>query len=407
MAFSPNAITAAFKNLNVKYGIGSLNEQSYCYSSRGINEGYRIDALQRIASVSKLITTYFASETLDIHKKYKTKIYLGKDSMHIEGGNDPYFDADKLLLLFEALNKRGYKAFKNVTFNKAFLFYNVSDRQVQVTPEITRLRLSTYLSSKNLTLLTYKWRESQLSAIRDDIRLSPKVPRIISTVVRYSEQNPLIDENLVVYFHESKPLHSIVKSMNIESNNYIAQNVFNEASSIKHFNDVMNDIGINPASFKIFSGSGLPVMTNPGRLDNMSTCSTVLKIISLLPESLQKHNLRMSDVLAVSGKDNGTLAGRFSSFPDARNVVIAKTGTLRNTSSLAGVVMSEEIVPFVILNHTYDIENARKVQDMLVNRIISDVGGPNPISYERLPVFPWDNSNFLTEDLVKSVVDSQ
>ena len=73
--------------------------------------------------------------------------------MHIEGGGDPYFDAEKLLLLFESLNKLGYKVFKKVTFDKNFIFYKIDDRQVDVTIEKTRTRLSEYLGVNNLKIL--------------------------------------------------------------------------------------------------------------------------------------------------------------------------------------------------------------------------------------------------------------
>jgi D-alanyl-D-alanine carboxypeptidase/D-alanyl-D-alanine-endopeptidase (penicillin-binding protein 4) len=172
--------------------------------------------------VTKLLTTYFASETLDLSKTYKTKIYLTKDSMHIEGGGDPYFDAEKLLLLFDALNKLGYKVFKKVTFDKNLIFYKIDDRQVDVTIEKTRTRLSEYLGVNNLKILNYKWKEFQILALREGVRLSYKVPRILSTNVQYEAENPLLNESYSMYVHESKPLYKILKLMNLESNNLIA-----------------------------------------------------------------------------------------------------------------------------------------------------------------------------------------
>ncbi len=390
LALSPNAITSSFKSLNSRYAIGPLNQQSFCYIQDESVEGYRTSSLQKIASVTKLLTTYFASETLDLNKIYKTKIYLAKDSIHIEGGGDPYFDAEKLLLLFESLNKLGYKVFKKVTFDKNFIFYKIDDRQVDVTIEKTRARLSEYLGVNNLKILNYKWKEFQILAFREGLRLSYKVPRILSTNVQYEAENPLLNESYSMYVHESKPLYKVLKLMNLESNNLIAQNVFSEASLIKSFTDIMLDKGIEEESFKIYSGSGLPVMTNPGRLDNLATCQMILKVISLLPESLRRHDLELSDVMAVVGKDSGTLAGRFSFTPEASRAVLAKTGTLRDTSTLAGVILAGDLVPFVILNHTTLTDNARKLQDIMVSKIIQDYDGTSPIDYSKSNISIWD-----------------
>jgi D-alanyl-D-alanine carboxypeptidase/D-alanyl-D-alanine-endopeptidase (penicillin-binding protein 4) len=390
LALSPNAITSSFKSLNSRYAIGPLNQQSFCYIQNESVEGYRTSSLQKIASVTKLLTTYFSSETMDLNKTYKTKIYLTKESMHIVGGGDPYFDAEKLLLLFDALNKLGYKVFKKVTFDKNFIFYKIDDRQVDPTIEKTRERLSEYLGVNNLKILNYKWKEFQILALREGVRLSYKVPRILSTNVQYEAENPLLNESYSMYVHESKPLFNVLKLMNLESNNLIAQNVFSEASLIKSFTDIMLDKGIEEESFKIYSGSGLPVMTNPGRLDNLATCQMILKVISLLPESLRRHDLELSDVLAVAGKDSGTLAGRFSFTPEASRAVLAKTGTLRDTSTLAGVILAGDLVPFVILNHTTLTDNARKLQDIMVSKIIQDYDGTSPIDYSKSNISIWD-----------------
>jgi len=403
LADSPLAITSSFKSLNSRYALGPINQQSFCYSTNGVIEGYRTNSLQKIASVTKLLTTFFSSETLDLSKTYKTKIYIYKDKLHIEGGGDPYFDSDKLLLLFEALNRLGYRTFKHVTFDKDFLFYKIDDRHVDITTDKVRSRLAEYLNINNLKLLNYIWKENQIVALKEGIRLSYKIPRIVSSSVNYSQINPLINEPHSLYIHESKPLYMLLKTMNLESNNLIAQNVFSEASVAKNFKDLMTEKGIDEESFKIYSGSGLPVMTNPGRLDNLATCNMILKVISLLPESLRRHNLELSDVIAVAGKDNGTIAGRFSFVSQAKGAVLAKTGTLRDTSTLAGLILSQDVVPFVILNQTLNTDNARKLQDIMVSKIIYDLGETLPLNYTKVSGSPWSHTNFLVEQTQNSV----
>jgi len=92
-----------FKDLSEQYGISPLNQQSFCYQIEDKIVGHRQNQLQRIASLSKIFTTYLASENLDLRRQFRTKFYLTKSTLHIIGGEDPYFEEEKLLLLFKAL----------------------------------------------------------------------------------------------------------------------------------------------------------------------------------------------------------------------------------------------------------------------------------------------------------------
>ena len=90
----------------------------------------------------------------------------------------------------------------------------------------------------------------------------------------------------------------------------------------------------------------------------------VIKIIALLSESVKKHNLSLSDIVAVNGgEDFGSFRDRFKDYPETHEAVISKTGTLMHSSTLAGVLLINGQVPFAILNHTTNTSNAKKFQD--------------------------------------------
>lgn len=392
-----SALTREFKTLVTQAQLGTVMEQTYCYSKDGVIEGYQPHKIQRIASVSKLLSTLFASETMDLNQTFLTKIYIGKDSLHIEGGKDPYFEEEKLLMLFQALNDLGYTRFKRVTLSSDFLFYDLTMIEYKkVTPEQTRSRLAFYLDFKNIAAVRAKWQSVRQFAYDEGVELEYKAPILSSREVMISDVNPLLNENPVIYEHRSKPLHSLLKTMNVQSKNYIADNVYEAASTIKSFSTLMAENNIDLTSFRIYTGSGLPVIMNQVRKDNLASCSMILKIMVLLSKSLKKHLLQMSDVVAINGgKDHGSLRNRFMNYPKIHESVLSKTGTLRNTSALAGVLMNGMETPFAILNHTTNTSSARIFQDRFVSRMFDYLGLAVPLDYTEMSIFPWDGSDFL------------
>ncbi len=391
------ALTQEFKTLVTQSKLGAVKKQAYCYSKDGITNGYQPDKIQRIASVTKLFSTLLASETMNLNGSFLTKIYIGKDSLHIEGGKDPYFEEDKLLLLFQALNNLGHTSFKRVTFSRDFLFYDVAMGEYQkITPEKTRSRLAFYLNPKNIASLRATWQSIRKFALEEGIELEVKSPLLSAAQVILSDVNPLLNENPTVYNHRSKPFHALLKTMNVQSKNYVAENVYEAGSARKSFSALMTENGIDLSSFKLYNGSGLPIITKNIRKDNLASCHMILKVVALLTKSLKRHNLLMSDVVAVNGgKDLGSFRTRFENYPETHDSVLSKTGTLKHTSSLAGVLMIDEETPFAILNHTSNSEGARKFQDRFVSKMFDYLGTATPLDYTKISIFPWDGSEFL------------
>ena len=394
------ALISDFKTMLPKSGITPVAEQTFCYNQSGTVEGYQVDKLQRIASVTKLLSTYAASETLDLNKHFETKLYISGDKLHIEGSRDPYFEEEKLLLLMRALNELGHTTFKSITFDKNFIFTDVSLSSHQdITPIHTRSRLLAYFNKNNSKLLREKWLIAYEFAKEENVDLDKSnIPQVTALAVTLSETNPLLELAPAVYVHKSKALHSILKSMNVMSKNIVAQNIYLESALVKKFEILMTEVGIDKKTYQIHNGSGLPVKTPNTRKDNLASCRTVIKVIGLLGESLKKHNLVLSDVVAVNGgQDLGSFRERFLNYPETHEAVLSKTGTLMHSSTLAGVLLIGDQVPFAILNHTTKVANAKKFQDSFISRLFHHLGEPTPMDYSKISIFPWDGTSVFLE----------
>lgn len=392
-----DALTSDFRNYVIQSKLGSIKEQSYCYQKDNLIHGYQPSKLQRIASVTKLFSTLLISETTDLHKTYETRFHIGKDAIHIEGGKDPYFEEDKLLILFHSLNTLGITKLKQVSFNRNFLFNDLALGSYEhITPEKSRTRLEAYLNPKNVSFRKSRWASVRKFAAEEGIMLPEEVPSVTASSLLISEVNPLKNENTQLFVHTSRPLHYLLKAMNVQSKNYVAENIYREGTSTKTLKSLFKELGIPDNSYRIYNGSGLPMIGNDSRLDNLATCETVLKAISLLSKSLTKHNLKMSDVVAVNGgKDLGSFRNRFEEFPETHEAVVSKTGTLKHTSSLAGVLFVGSEMPFAILNHSTSSGASRLFQDRFVARMFDYLGSPAPLIYDKISIFPWDGTDFL------------
>jgi D-alanyl-D-alanine carboxypeptidase/D-alanyl-D-alanine-endopeptidase (penicillin-binding protein 4) len=395
--FINHACSADFEGTLKEYKVSPLYEQSYCYQSGNTITGFQFDRSQRIASLTKIFTTLYASETQNLHRTFKTTVTVDGKRLHISGSNDPYFEEDNMLLLMQALNEKGYKNFDSVTFDKSFWFYDLGlSTFLRITPAETRSRLAFFFNLRNQSFLQNLWSDVLTFAEEEGVvirNLTP--PRISAKKVSVVEKNPITGG--VTFVHISKPLHSILKSMNVMSKNHVAQNVYLESEkkvSVKDFIAAQNLKQID-----IRNGSGLPIEGGGSRFDNSASCRTVLKLLTLLEQSLKKHKLGLLDVMAINGgEDLGSFRNRFKKQPETHQAVMAKTGTIKNASSLAGFLSSDELHPFAILNHTSLVANAREFQDEFVARLFGDIGTPKPLVYTKLSTFPWDGEEFLKEE---------
>ncbi len=363
-----------------------LADQSYCYADeRGDVQGKNIDQRVRLASVSKLVTSLWAIDLLGAHFQFQTKLFIKGSHLHLQGSLDPFFDEQKLFFLLSQLNDLGFSSFDLITFDKKIQINPDAQIPSNEYPLITRES-----NAQNIKLFfnTASWSDV-LKLNYAQMEKFEKPGRIRKSVffetkeVRFLEQNPFDnDPSAKVLTYRSPQLHRYLKEMNIQSNNYVAQTLFLKLGGSVLFEKYMNEkYGLNSQQLRFFTGNGLPLIANKVRFDNFGTCRVIIKLEEELHESAQNQGLELKDLMAVPGSDGGTFSTRHypSSF---KNSFVAKTGSLFNTSSIAGAMSSQSRLSyFGIFNQTEDIDGAHKIQDEMIQTLMNELGGPLPFEY--------------------------
>lgn len=361
----------------------SNNLQSYCYTnSENKIKGHRINQRVRPASVTKLYVSLWALEKMGPNYTYKTQIITDGINLHIIGAHDSFFVAENIFLLISQLNKMGISSINKLTFSDNFYFNWSSDKK-----QIETL-LYKYLN-------TDKWNEKisrefqQTINSNRDLNLGLEINTNINLSVSKIEANSTspfnLKNNTTTIVFESSPLHYHLKEMNIYSNNFISQKIFDLNGGTNMFSQYLLDtFDVTSQNAYFYTGSGLS--------DNYTTCALTIKIIDRLQKIIANNNLKNSDILSVPGSDSGTLHNRFTE-QSYNKSLWAKTGTLRQTSTLSGLLSTNNgIKLFGVFNHTDKIAAARNFQDEFIKKMIDFFGGSQFFNYSNKPYSPLKKS---------------
>jgi len=395
--YASETLNESFARLLRHHRVSPLSEQSYCYLENNEVRGFQAEKKQRIASLTKLLTTLLAVKKADLKTRFQTNVFISGSRIHISGGQDPYWEEDKLLRLLKALNELGISEVEELSFDENFIFTDLAfGSHADITPSHSAERLRHLLSPSGSKTIASLWSNVRAFAGEEGLDLPSSPPRFRTKRIRISTENPLENENPLAFQHTSKTLGEILKAMNVMSKNHVSQNIYRQLTQDESFESFMVKLGFEKSDFTINNGSGLPTLSL-ARQDNEATCSLILRSLEILEEEVQKQGISLSDILAVVGSsDLGSFRNRFKNYPGLSSGLMAKTGTLRHTSSLAGYLSLGSLSPFAILNHTTAAANARTFQESFVASLFSELGNPISIPYEKISIFPWDGSNFLT-----------
>lgn len=176
----------------------------------------------------------------------------------------------------------------------------------------------------------------------------------------------------------SPPLRSILRTMNLDSDNFIAETLAKDvgaygagrgttAAGVARTRTVLIDRGVLSRSDRLVDGSGL------SRGNRLSASSLVRLIADADGDEAWGRALISS--LAQGGE--GTLVRRFLTGPATKRVR-AKTGYLNNVSAMAGRVVSRggEHYAFALIMNSPDIGGARATQDRVVNLLAAGSEDP-------------------------------
>lgn len=165
--------------------------------------------------------------------------------------------------------------------------------------------------------------------------------------------------------HSSLPVYALLKQMNVNSNNALAESL---ASMIgggsKVRVQVTSATRVPAREINLLNGSGL------GQGNRLSP-RAVVAILQGIQRELATHQMTLADVFPVAKRDLGTIEDR--KLPAA---TIVKTGTLWNVSALAGVLPTQKMGPiwFTIINRGENIEGFRQDQDRILQQLVKILG---------------------------------
>ncbi|MFZ4405495.1 MAG: D-alanyl-D-alanine carboxypeptidase, partial [Pseudobdellovibrionaceae bacterium] len=310
---------------------------AYCEVSTEKNSkiaGYHTDELVSIASVSKIFTSLWALEVLGADFRFQNNIYIwpgtNKDTynVHISGSLDPAMSRQSVYLILSELNRLGINNIQELTFDENFrVFLDVLIRSVKEDPEQGFNSWTSIDETQNNLQVLFnrsQWTQNTLDKYNGFAKyvtaVGLKLPQSVNIKAEKVYNIPRQEAaqrlaqiqasgvGVKKYTQRSSPLYTYLKKMNVKSNNYMSDTLWlrlgGEAAFNKHATEKWK---FTDKDLQFHSGSGLPDRRGGKRKDNLATCNTVTLILKRLESVLQKSELDLTDVMMVSGVDQGTL----------------------------------------------------------------------------------------------------
>ena len=195
---------------------------------------------------------------------------------------------------------------------------------------------------------------------------------------------------------KSVELHRILKEMNRNSNNFAADKLFERLSRIQTFKDYLTkSLNIDEKEFNFVNGSGYPEVIQGKKIYNSATCDTVLKVDKKLYQIAAAQNFGLRYILPVAGLDadadgDSTVTNIYSSNLTEGSLV-AKTGTISQSVSLAGAVLTnDDLVYFHITATSGDYAQIKN----FIHSLIKNNGGKSTVdNYKPQPFLPFDENS--------------
>ena len=314
------------------------------------------NSLRKPASIQKIFTGAAAVMHLPMDQAFSTSLWTGTEpnSLVIQGSYDPWMSTDPKLAIkmgrtslprFEYNSLKALKDANSGTIKSFTLYYSslfTSDtehikkffRKNGITANMKRVSMESALNLSDTRILGSE---------------SPVLEEILAYALTWSENT--LSERIA-------RLASVA-----------AGNTFDQAGVADTFSSALAELGIESSKMIVKDASGLSK-------ENRVTANLVGQL--LVKIKTDERFVPLINGFPVSGI-SGTLRNRFTeTAPDAVGLVRAKTGTLSNTTNLAGYVESgDREYAFVIISdrHTKTYSVARRIRD-LVDKILGKIAAP-------------------------------
>jgi D-alanyl-D-alanine carboxypeptidase/D-alanyl-D-alanine-endopeptidase (penicillin-binding protein 4) len=330
------------------------------------------------ASLTKVATTLVALDTWGAQHQFVT-IFSGtgpvqngvlQGDLLVQGDGDPFFVWEEAVAVGNALNQAGIT---RVTGN--LLVTGTFAMNYELDPNTAGALLKQGLNPQLWNAeATAQFQQLPPGTVRPQVVIDGGIQPVASAA-SVPNAKPIVR-------HRSMQLVSVLKAMNIYSNNVMSQMMADSLGGAPAVAQKAAAIAqVPPQEIQLANGSGLGV-------DNRISPRAVTAMMLSIQRYLQEAQLNIGNLFPVMGRDIGTLKGR-----KMPNDAVVKTGTLNEVSSLAGVLPTRDrgLVWFSMINYgAGDIQIFHDQQDFLLERLQKNWGVTAPVPSG---IRPSDRSN--------------
>jgi serine-type D-Ala-D-Ala carboxypeptidase/endopeptidase (penicillin-binding protein 4) len=314
------------------------------------------NSLRKPASIQKIFMGVAAVMHLPMDQVFSTSLWVGTEpnTLVIQGSYDPWISTSSKLA-----EKMGRTSLPRIEFNS---LKALKDLNPDLDSSFTLFYAS--LFTPETEHIKKFFRDKGLNVKMK--RVSNQTALNSSGTLILGSQSPALEEILgyAVAWSDNTLSERIARLTSVA-----AGNTFDQAGVANTFSSALAELGIESSKMIVKDASGLSK-------ENRVTANQVAKL--LVKIRTDERFVPLINGLPVSGI-SGTLRNRFTeTAPDAVGLVKAKTGTLNDTTNLAGYVESgDREYAFVIISdrHVKTYSVARRIRD-LVDRILGKIAAP-------------------------------
>ena len=316
------------------------------------------------ASLTKIATSLAALETWGPQHQFETLISttgpitngILRGDLVVNGGSDPYFVWEEAIALGNTLEKLGIN---QVTGNLIIVgnFWMNDRYDPVVAGQFLREGINSATWSRNVRSI-YN-------------RMPPGTPMPKVAIAGSVISQKSVSGKIPIIRHKSLPLVYILKTMNVESKNNLAERLAKNLGGAKLVaKKAAWSAGVSEGEIQLINGSGLGV-------ENEISPRAVTAMLVAIQRYLQSSEWVIADLFPVSGYDTGTLRDQSRNIPQG---AVVKTGTLNDVIALAGVFPTQEegLVWFTMVNRSPYWEETRAEQDKFLQELVNRWGATTP-----------------------------
>ncbi len=321
-----------------------------------------------LASISKIFVTHWALAALPGGHTFRfpMEIFIiptpQGNRIHIAGHNYPYFDGAKMDSIFSELKRRGVTNISEVTFDEKAKF--IRDKRMAMIGDLP---------------LAYPSQESIASNIASYKRES-KVAKFKSFRIIHSSNFIYDTKTMQRIVTQSEPLLKILKKMNDESNNHIANRIFQYLGGQGAYARFVWEAygcggkSCSPDQVSFYNGSGNPVVEpGPGamksslghytlahgqKIYNKAPSGVVVQALAYIYTYMTNPSLhlKLSDIMSIAEQGEHNHLTRYTNKCYLEGNIVAKTGSVFEAIALAGFLSTKERGPLAFY-FNIDTEN--------------------------------------------------